>query len=259
MSSYQKIDQFSITGTIVLLSGTRIGGSDDQLKIGGVDLTCIKNPVTGQPYIPGTSLKGKMRSEMERMLDLCGSNGDPYRSGDTYPYQCTPSQYLVAVVFGPHMSAKHQFGPSRLIVRDASLISGGDIEIKSENIINRNNNTAQHPRQLERVCPGAQFALAMEIQVFQMDHDYGQDDYPNKGDKARCVYAIEPGDTPARGADALKLFVADAIDQLIATGIGSGTGKGYGRIRIDNLQCVRRPRKGPTATLLTSAPAEANP
>ena len=53
-------------GNIHCETGLHIGGSSDEIEIGGVDMTVIKDPVTGEPYIPGSSIKGKMRSSLER-------------------------------------------------------------------------------------------------------------------------------------------------------------------------------------------------
>ena len=49
-----------ITGKIVLKSGLHIGGNKETLQIGGIDNPVIKNPITNEPYIPGSSLKGNM-------------------------------------------------------------------------------------------------------------------------------------------------------------------------------------------------------
>ena len=64
----KKTGYHEITGVIHCLSGLRVGGSDELLQIGGTDLTCIKHPVTLKAYIPGSSIKGKMRSEQEQKL-----------------------------------------------------------------------------------------------------------------------------------------------------------------------------------------------
>src|SRR5260370_2828629 len=124
-----------ITGVIYCLSGLRIGGSDELLQIGGTDLTCIKHPVTLKPYIPGSSIKGKMRSELEQRLGKLSGNE---------PCGCARLDCLVCRVFGPHKKAKHELGPSRIIVRDAQLIVRdeqqpikGETELKSENVIDR--------------------------------------------------------------------------------------------------------------------------
>ena len=43
-----------------------IAASD--MEIGGVDNPVIRNPLNKQPYIPGSSLRGKMRSQLEKSL-----------------------------------------------------------------------------------------------------------------------------------------------------------------------------------------------
>ncbi|WP_373510292.1 type III-A CRISPR-associated protein Cas10/Csm1 [Thiocapsa sp.] len=62
-SPMTRIDQ--ICGEIELLSGLHIGSGNTEMHIGGTDNPVIKNPVTNEPYIPGSSLKGKMRSLLE--------------------------------------------------------------------------------------------------------------------------------------------------------------------------------------------------
>ena len=53
------------TSTIEVLTGLHIGGSKDEIQIGGIDNPVIKNPVTNLPYIPGSSLKGRFRMALE--------------------------------------------------------------------------------------------------------------------------------------------------------------------------------------------------
>ena len=59
-----------ITGKILLKSGLHIGGNKDTMQIGGIDNPVIKNPLTNMPYIPGSSLKGKMRFLLEHYYCL---------------------------------------------------------------------------------------------------------------------------------------------------------------------------------------------
>jgi CRISPR-associated protein Csm3 len=59
-----------ITATIEAVTGLHIGGSDPGLEIGGLDNTIIRHPLSQEPYIPGSSLKGKMRSQTEKVLGL---------------------------------------------------------------------------------------------------------------------------------------------------------------------------------------------
>lgn len=207
----QRIEQFAINAKIELLSGTRIGGSDDLLGIGTVDLTCIKNPVTRQPYIPGSSLKGKMRCELEKHLGKYGGrdNNEP----------CGCMNCIICRVFGPHKRSQHDLGPSRIIVRDSLLISGGDIETKTENIIDRKVGTALNPRQVERVVPGSLFDFQLVVNVLEIDRDF---EYESK-----------------KGGKALFTFVRQGMMLLENTGVGSGVSKGYGRIKFIDIMPKR--------------------
>lgn len=69
-------DTIQLTGRIFLTfdietkSGLHIGGSDEGIGIGGVDKTVIRDSMTNQPYIPGSSLRGKTRSLTEKYLGL---------------------------------------------------------------------------------------------------------------------------------------------------------------------------------------------
>ena len=68
-----------ITGKIVLKSGLHIGAGDTEMRIGGTDNPVVKDPLSGQPYIPGSSLKGKIRSLLEWKYGLVlAAEGRPY-------------------------------------------------------------------------------------------------------------------------------------------------------------------------------------
>ena len=71
----------TLSGQIEILSGLHIGGGDDTMKIGGIDSGVIKDINTNKPYIPGSSIKGKMRSLLEwnNRLVVYGS-GQPFSS-----------------------------------------------------------------------------------------------------------------------------------------------------------------------------------
>ena len=67
-----------IKGQIELVSGLHIGSGNAEMHIGGTDNPVIKNPVTNEPYIPGSSLKGKMRSLLEWRAGVVGeTEGKP--------------------------------------------------------------------------------------------------------------------------------------------------------------------------------------
>ncbi|MCK6456705.1 MAG: type III-A CRISPR-associated RAMP protein Csm3 [Phycisphaerae bacterium] len=228
----KKLNHYVIRGEIELLSGTRIGGSDDVLQIGGTDLTCIKDPTTGKPYIPGSSLKGKMRSSLEKHLGKV--NGRE-------PCGCAKVDCPVCRVFGPHKNTNHTLGPTRIIVRDAPLISGEfAIENKTESVNRRDTGAAEHPRTVERVAAGAKFALEIGVQEFDMDRDFA---YTNHKEEK------------VTGHDALLEVVCHCLDLVEDTGVGAGTGKGYGKVKIEiqpETKTTRRNRRGAGAPAATA-------
>jgi CRISPR-associated protein Csm3 len=207
----KKTEHHRITGVVHCISGIRIGGSDDLLQIGGTDLTCIKHPTTLKPYIPGSSMKGKMRSELEKKLGKFGGNGSE-------PCGCVQKDCLVCRVFGPHKQARHDLGPTRIIVRDAALLEGGETELKPENVIDRRTGTAMHPRKVERVVAGSKFTLDIGLQVWDIDHD---DSLKHAGQQ---------------GAESLIEFVKDGLRELQNTGLGSGVSKGSGQVEFIDLK-----------------------
>ncbi len=216
----KRLETHTLTATLTLISGARIGGSDDVLQIGGTDLTCIKDPATGKPYLPGSSLKGKMRSALEKS-DGSAEGANPSKRGP------------VARVFGPHFDTKHQEGPTRIRVHDAQLMSDSDftLELKTESVNNRQSGTAMHPRTLERVAPGAKFQLRIDFDVYDMDKDFKYNDLIDKKEHT--------------GRDAILNIINDGLDLLCQSGIGSGTSRGYGQIEITDAKIEparRRPR-----------------
>jgi CRISPR-associated protein Csm3 len=150
-------------------TGLHIGGAAGGLEIGGVDNPVIRDPITGRPYVPGSSLKGKMRSLAERSLGLLqnrriGSNVRIHLCEAEQEYASCP----VCNVFGT-TGEKEFVLPTRLLVRDAFLTEEAarrleqvrtDLpytEVKWEAAIDRVTSAAT-PRQVERVPAGAVFA-----------------------------------------------------------------------------------------------------
>ena len=214
----KKVDYHEITGAIRCVSGLRIGGSDDLLQIGGTDLTCIKHPVTLKPYLPGSSIKGKTRSELEaRLGKFSGREGnEPCGCGDC----------MVCAVFGMHKPKPNKIGPSRIIVRDAQLLTGGETELKSENVIDRKTGTAMHPRKIERVVAGSTFTVRIGVQVWDID---AKVEYENLKK------------TKQTGGMALVAFVLDGLKLVQQTGLGSGVSKGSGEIQFEDLKLDGQP------------------
>jgi len=199
----------SIEATLECVTGLRIGGSQDDLQIGGTDLPVIKHPVTLAPYVPGSSLKGKMRSELEKHHGIRSPN-------QSEPCGCAKPECPVCRVFGPHKNTKSELGPTRLLVRDASLLEGGQIEIKTENVINRKTGAAEHPRKIERVAAGSKFQLQLKTQVYDVDASF---EFRDK-----------------KGKDAVLGVVREALDMVQQTGLGASVSRGSGQVRLLHLK-----------------------
>lgn len=168
MSDIKLYGRVFISGTIRAVTGLHIGGSEGAISIGGVDNTIIRDPLTQQPYIPGSSLKGKMRSLMEK------NDGRPQNrkiGRDVTIHNCeTAEEYAtcdVCQVYGvPGETGFSQ--PTRLVVRDVPLTAASALElekaktdlpfteVKWEVAIDRVTSAAV-PRQMERVPAGAEF------------------------------------------------------------------------------------------------------
>jgi CRISPR-associated protein Csm3 len=203
----------TIEGKLECVSGLRIGGSQESLQIGGTDLPVIKHPVTHAPYVPGSSLKGKMRSELEKRLGKFGGRGE--KQG-TEPCDCAGRDCPICRVFGPHKKPESQLGPTRIIVRDGRLLEGGDIEIKTENVINRKTGAAEHPRKLERVAADSKFDLQVRVQVYDLDDAFQFDG--------------------KHGGEAILAVVRQALGFVEQTGLGAGVSRGSGQVRLLDLK-----------------------
>lgn len=186
-----------INGVIKLVTGLHIGGSTAIIEIGGRDNPVIKHPITKAPYIPGSSLKGKMRSLIELEAGMIESRPENKGYGDVHKWggvECLKDQCPVCVVFGTSADEAN-LGPTRLIVRDAfisddytkeqgaidpswSVVS--PMEDKAENSLNRITARA-NPRSFERIVPGVKFSFSMSYRVFDRAVDLSKPDAMDKG------------------------------------------------------------------------------
>lgn len=174
------------TGYIILKTGLHIGGTNAALNIGGPDKFVVRNPLNNVPYIPGSSLKGKMRSLVE-IANGETNNGKPSAN----------PVHKAAQLFGIS-SDTSQSHPSRLIVRDAELwiddpelkeqFANTDLpytESKTEVSIDRITAKA-NPRTFERVPAGAKFKLNMVLNVFE-----GEDEHSLKATLKQAIRLLE--------------------------------------------------------------------
>ncbi|AFC22956.1 type III-A CRISPR-associated RAMP protein Csm3 [Saprospira grandis] len=179
--TYKIKEKQVLKGSIILLTGLHIGGTNNSLSIGGVDNSVVRHPVNNQPYIPGSSLKGKLRSLLELAMGQIGNTS----MGKVKNGPSENSENISVKLFGNANGERSQI-PSRVLVRDAYLdedsIDELDqtealfAEIKTEVVIDRITSAAM-PRQLERVPAGAKFNFEMVLNIHEGDeissvHEY---------------------------------------------------------------------------------------
>lgn len=204
-----------IKGEIVLKSGLHVGAGDMEMKIGGVDNPVIKHPHTQIPYIPGSSIKGKVRSLLEMRSGLMvKTRGKPVSIKDlnglsgNQKGECEKILKLFGCS-GADSEKNIDLGPTRVSFADCPMNSEwvenctmrnlALTEVKSENSINRIKGTAENPRFTERVPADAKFDFAVTLKLLSDEEDL-------------LDYLLE----------GLKLLELDALG-------GSGS-RGYGRI-----------------------------
>ena len=207
MSHIKLAKKIVYAGTLTLKTGLHIGGTNAALNIGGPDKFVVRNPVNNIPYIPGSSLKGKMRALVEI------ANGETNNGKPTNDPQSKAGKLFG--ISGDTDSSR----PSRLIVRDAELVvcdeelgigenffSNTDLpytESKTEVAIDRVTAKA-NPRTFERVPAGAKFKLNMVLNVFESDNE-----------------------------NQLKQTLKQAIQLLHDDYLGGHGSRGYGQVEID--------------------------
>jgi CRISPR-associated protein Csm3 len=208
----------NIEGVIEVVTGLHIGGSTAIIEIGGKDNPVIRHPISKEPYIPGSSLKGKMRSLLEWKLGKINTDAKARDYGDVHKW-CGKHNCPICVIFGTSAD-EAGLGPTRLVVRDAILSAEYrkaqkerdetwtvlDLtEDKYENSINRITARA-NPRNFERVVSGVKFDLRMSYRVFTN----GNGDKETGNDEGLFKYVIE----------GLKLIEKDALGGAGSRGCG---------------------------------------
>ena len=193
--------KIKITCTLKVLTGLHIGESNGFAAIGALDNPVIRDAFSGDPMIPGSSLKGKMRTLLAR------SRNEP---GKPLP-RCYEDPEEIQRLFGtpggkginPRV-ARLQFSDAFLTNREQLIRRGGITEVKSENTISRTTAIA-NPRSMERVVRGAQFAVTW---FYTMD---------DESELMEDMHLL---------AEGCRLLSLDYLG-------GSGT-RGYGRVAFEN-------------------------
>ena len=242
MSTHTAQTQLQLVGKLILSgelhceTGLHIGAGKGSLEIGGADNPVVKDAF-GLPYIPGSSLRGRIRSLLENALGLTTPAELVYlskRKGqEVRIHQSDRPDDEICLLFGRNPGRMDRVAgeavdtraatPARLAIYDAPLdtasitaqmrenLDDEITEVKSENAIDRITSQA-NPRTLERVPAGARFHVRMVLDVLCEE------------DKALAARLIE----------GLRLLEDDAL--------GGGGSRGSGRVRFANLKLVWRNR-----------------
>ena len=204
-----------ITATIEIVTGLHIGASNDEIKIGGIDNPIIKNPLTNEPYIPGSSLKGKIRSLIEWKFGAMTNDGKP---ADITKKNQDDVKKIVKL-FGNGSTIKDnslakEIGPTRVSFADAKLANRDELleknaltEEKVEVTIDRLKGSVGGggPRHTERVPAGAKFNYSITLLKFENDED-------------------------------LEGLVALGMKLLELTNLGGSGSRGYGKIKFRDIK-----------------------
>lgn len=223
----QLLKIITLEAKLELLSGLHIGAGNQEIHIGGIDNAVIKHPYTDQPYIPGSSVKGRMRSLLEWRAGVVGeANGKPLDSKtlklleSSSDAQKKMQAQTIVRLFGISGDTSEEIslaiGPSRLSFWDAALTAEWVkeretnreklTEAKSENVIDRIRGVAEHPRQTERVPAGARFDFRLTLKVLDDDDE-----------------------------NVLLDTVLAGMRLLELDGIGGSSSRGYGKLRFTGL------------------------
>jgi len=223
-----------LEGEVQCQTGLHIGAGKGSLEIGGADNPVVKDAF-GIPYIPGSSLRGRLRSLLEQTLGLAVPSELIYlskRKGqEVRIHQSDRPDDEICILFGRNPGRVERVSgeavespratPARLTIYDAPLVVESITpqmrenlddeltEVKSENAVDRITSQA-NPRTLERVPAGARFRFRMVLDVLC------EEDKP----------------LLARLAEGLRLLEDDAL--------GGGGSRGNGRISFSGLSLVWR-------------------
>src|SRR6204780_200791 len=231
------IGKLILEGDIACHTGLHIGAGKGSLEIGGADNPVVKDAF-GMPYIPGSSLRGKLRSLLEQSTGLAVPSELVFlskRKGqEVRIHQSDRPDDEICLLFGRNPGRMERVvgdaiesksaSPARLTVYDSPLeqesitaqmrenLDDEITEVKSENAIDRITSQA-NPRTLERVPAGARFRVRMILDILC--------------EEAKALVA--------RVIEGLRLLEDDAL--------GGGGSRGSGRVRFSNLKITWRNRE----------------
>ncbi len=223
MTELRYIGRVTLRSVLVVKTGLHIGAGKDAIEIGGMDNPVIKHPHTLEPYIPGSSLKGKARFLLEWAFNTVRDDGRAFGFDDADAESRREGGDVILRLFGTAASrTAWQGGPTRLTVRDAPLerawrdrmVADAKLltEDKTEVSIDRIAGKALDGglRQTERVPAGARFDVEIGLRMW------------------------DTGDGGARDRQCLAWFI-QALDLIEQDALGGSGSRGYGQVRFEGL------------------------
>lgn len=195
-----------VKGKVEVLTGLHIGGYDSYSAIGAVDSPVVRDSVSGNPIIPGSSLKGKMRSLLQKTFGASSGHDRDHEQ--------------VLRLFGSSAGRDDGIYPARLKFSDCFVnqekleeLKAANIrltEVKAENTINRQTSEAK-PRQIERVVRGMVFDLEIIYDVLENCEDEIAADFKNISTACRLLEQDYLGGHGSRGSGRIKFNELEAV------------------------------------------------
>jgi len=225
-----------IKGIIETQTGLHIGGNSVSMGIGGVDNVIVRNPLDNRPYIPGSSIRGKMRALLERFRgnemnnpeggfseseDKDNNNKQIFLAGKD-------NKTLLGKLFGTASDKDNNDGrtSTRLIVRDATLNSESNdklenapnldmplSEVKTEVAIDRITASA-NPRQVERVPRDVSFDFELILTLLSSDSDDDRKAFFNLiGEGMMLIQDDYLGGHGSRGYGQIQFYIDSIVER----------------------------------------------
>jgi len=176
-------ENYLIKGIIHCETGLHIGNSSDNIDIGGSDKPIIRDPITNLPFIPGSSLKGKLRVLLELNDDLSSESVKNNRGKNSNDINCVATQIFGIAAYRSTKEEKLILKyPTRVIVRDSyptlettktwknSEDVFGGAELKYENFVDRIT-ARSFLRNIERIPRGSEFNFEIIFSVYEGDNE----------------------------------------------------------------------------------------
>lgn len=219
-----------IEGTMTAVTGLHIGAGKDTVDIGGIDLPVVRHPHSREPYVPGSSLKGKLRFMLEWAFGKVRDDGRAWGFNAKGGGQKLDAQDPILRIFGSSIprrdwedAGQPDPGPTRLVVRDAFLepawvrsieerglaLTEEKMEVSIDRIAGKALDGGL--RRTERVVAGARFQIELSFRLY------------------------DTGDGGARDRACLNWLVG-ALGLLEQDALGGSGSRGYGRVSFEDLR-----------------------